>query len=369
MSKNDPKKAWESYCVNECATLVPLLTKLGFVLDTDQPHLIGERHLMQALTTVSGKKLILLGRRVQDGLRVVIKAASNAKGKAELRHDRACRLALERIRFSYQTFFSPREILFTQTRGFIISIQEFIPKDIPFIDRPLQEQFMLALASFKAQESAHAATHKHHRLIRKNFGDRDAAEYLRSFDSFIRITSLMVPHEKNLVSLLEQARRTLETNTYTIDQYGNFLTHTDFVPHNFRIKDGIVYLLDHASIRFGNKYEGWARFLNFMTLYNRPLEEALVRYVADNRTPEELLCLRLMRIYRLGEIIAFYASSLPQTSDNQHELQRRRVLFWGEVLRGTLNEQPLDEKIRTEYIAARDRLRSEDEVKRQQGLH
>ena len=52
-----------------------------------------------------------------------------------------------------------------------------------------------------------------------------------------------------------------------------------------------MYLLDHSSLRFGNKYEGWARFRNFTTFYNRPLEEALLLYMRNNRAEEK--CFRL----------------------------------------------------------------------------
>jgi thiamine kinase-like enzyme len=158
-------------------------------------------------------------------------------------------------------------------------------------------------------------------------------------------------------------------NHSRIDQYGNFLTHTDFVPHNFRIKDGTLYLLDFSSLRFGNKHEGWARFLNFMTLHNRELETLLVSYVKDNRSEEELESLWLMRLFRLGEIITYYVTTLDKSVDNLLTLNQSRVVFWSEVLKAELRNERVAESIVEEYRQQRDQLRTEEEKVRQVGLH
>jgi len=280
MNTNDPKGVWDAYVARERTALEPVLASLGYTLDHVQPHLGGERYLMQAITTHSGRKLILLGTRMSDGKRVVIKATGDTSGTRELEHERVCRQALKEINFAYQVLFSPEELLFTTVGARTIFIQAFIEQESTFLARPLTEQFALALKAFKAQESAHATTYKHQRLIERTFGRMDSVEYLKTFERF---------------GAPQAAYEFLQKNKDTIDQYSDFLTHTDFVPHNIRIANGKIYLLDSSSLRFGNKYEGWARFLNFMTLYNPALETALVQYVRDNRTPEESLALRLMR--------------------------------------------------------------------------
>ena len=81
----------------------------------------------------------------------------------------------------------------------------------------------------------------------------------------------------------------MEEHRTVIERYSGFLTHNDFVPHNLRVSGKEVYLLDYSSMLFGNKYESWARFLNFMIHHNRPLELALANYVRTNRGEEEYL--------------------------------------------------------------------------------
>ncbi len=366
--ETNTQEAWKEQASRELAELVPILRELGFELEAEQPHLLGERYLMQAVTTVSGRKLILLGKRKSDGKRVVIKATKADTGKWELMHERLCREVLGKIRFAYNTFLSPEEILFkTDVQGYTISIQAFIEQESPFTARPLKEQFALALKAFKAQEGAHATTYGHERLIEKTFGPRKE-DYLNEFSLFKKLI-LDEPTNTDLNSLLTEAETFLQANTEIIEQYGGFLTHTDFVPHNIRVQNGEIYLLDHSSLRFGNKYEGWARFTNFMALYNPELERALVEYVRLNRAPEELLSLKLMRVYRLGEIISYYTATIPRSSDNLLELNKARMRFWSEVLRAVLDDRQIDAETLSKYRETRDRLRSEEEKIRQKDLH
>jgi hypothetical protein len=355
MSDNS-RQLWEKYCASELAGVTPLLTEFGISLDDEQPHLLGERYLMQAVTTESGKKIILLGTMRESGKRVVIKATSDSAGMKELEHERTCRSVITEIKFAYKIFLTPEELIFTRKNGFLISIQAFIEQDSTFLKRLPRDQFFFALRAFEAQEGAHATTYEHIRLIKRTFGSMDAAGYLKTFDSF-------------KATLPSQARAFLKENIETIDQYGSFLTHTDFVPHNFRIVGEDMYLLDYSSLRFGNKYEGWARFLNFMTLYNRDLEQALLKYINDNRTPEESLSLKLMRVYRLSEIISYYTNAVEKSSDELQTLNKARVVFWTEALNAILSDHNLDEKIIEVYKMTRDSLRSTEEKIRQMGLH
>ena len=368
MTTNE-KELWETYKTRELSILTPILLNLGFELESDQPHLIGERYLMHAVTTKSGKKLILLGKRISDGKRVIIKATRDIYGIREIEHERLCRRLLQEIKFAYKTFLSPEELLFTKKDSFVISIQTFIEQESTFLNRPLPQQFSLALKAFKAQEAAHAATYEHARRIAKTFGAMDAEKYLSTFSEFVANILSTTSGKPDLENALREAQTRLEENKNTIQQYAHFLTHTDFVPHNFRIVGEDIYLLDYSSLRFGNKYEGWARFLNFMTLYNPDLEKALVTYVRENRTHEESESLKLMRLYRLGEIIWYYTRALEKSTDELLVLNKARAEFWTEVLKAQLKDIPLDEKILTAYKIARDALRSDDEKKRQKDLH
>ncbi len=369
MQNKDERREWDIYLKRELQGVLPILKELRFELEHFQPHVIGERYIMRAVTTEHGKKLILLGKRKCDGKRVVIKATSDPSGKRELLRERTCRKVLHAIHFAYDGFLSPEEIMHLQKGKYVISIHSFIEQKCPFLERPLEEQFFLALKAFKAQESAHAATYEQRRIIESTFGSQNAKGYLSAFKKFrIEISALLSKHA-DTQNLLKTGEMLLKTNCKTIDQYSRFLTHIDFVPHNFRIVDKDIYLLDHSSLRFGNKYEGWARFLNFMALYNPPLTQALEKYVLDNRTKEETLSLKLMRIYRLGEIIWYYTNTLNRSSGNLKVLNKKRIDFWAEVLRSVLEDTTLPKNIIEEYERTRDSLRSEEEKKRQVGLH
>lgn len=363
----DPKKAWEAYCTAELELLAPIFAEHGIALDAEQPHIAGERYLMQAVTTTSGRKLILVGKK--DGLKVIIKATRDAGGKKEIEHERRCREILAHIDFAGEIFNTPKEVARITAQGFLITVTEFIEQVSSFTERPLEEQFAFALSAFKGQESAHATTWNHRRLIGSIFEIRTAASYLHAFMKFranIEASGLDIDR---LLPLLDQAETALREHSETIEQYTGFLTHTDFVPHNIRIRNNTIYLLDHSSLTFGNKYEGWARFLNFMTLYNPALEDALVEYVQNNRTKEESVSLRMMRIYRLGEIIWYYVQATEKSAGDLRALNAARITFWSDVLKNILQDKKVPEEVRLAYIATRDSLRSEDEKKRQKGLH
>lgn len=369
MHTPDTQQTWDAYCTKELRAIAPVLKTLGYTLDDEQPHTVGERYLMQAVTTTSGRKLILLARRKSDGQRVVIKTTGDLAGMRELTHERECRHVLAQINFAYQIFHSPEERFFGTRNGRLISIQRFIDQESSFLARPLKEQFVLALEAFKAQEGAHATTYAHERLIRNSFGTMDSTRYLLAFARFKENIMRELPNGTVPHSLLDEASRQLGEGRDTIEQYCSFLTHTDFVPHNIRVKNGKIYLLDHSSLRFGNKYEGWARFVNFMTLYNPPLADALTEYVRLNRTPEESLSLKLMRVYRLGEIIWYYTDTLKKCSGNLCLLNEERVRFWTQVLKAVLHDEKIPPQILDRYRRTRDILRSEDEKLRQRELH
>ena len=379
MHDKNVKKKWEDYCMQMLVQLNPLLRSRGYELDHKQPHIMGERFLTRPI--MGGRKLVLLGRSIKDGTRVVIKASNEPKGIQELEDERWSREVLEEIKFAYQTFFSPRELAFFKThevKGFAILVTEFIEQERPFLARTLKEQFRLALAAFKAQEGAHATTYGHQSVM-KSIGKMRAVDYYIKAGEYRKIgayaqdlVGLVIDDEElypQLDTALNKAIEIIRNNEETLDRYGDFLTHWDFIPQNFRIRDEKLYLLDHLSIRSGNKYEGWARFINFMVLYNPPLADALVEYVHLNRTPEESLALKLMRVYRLMELIRYYASWLSQTDGNLHELTRTRIAFWTEVLQAVLDDKKVGDGIIEAYKKKRDALRGEEEKLRQKELH
>lgn len=358
----------ETYTNDELAIIKSIIYKLGFIIDEYQPHISGERNLMRAVTTKSGKKFILLGNRIEGGERVVIKVTKDSMGIEEIKRERICRDELKNIPFAYQIFSTPEELLFEKVDNYIISVQKYIEQKSTFLNRPIEDQFNIALRSFKAQEGAHAVTHKHKKLISETFGFVNSDWYLSSYKRFQKNISLCLPEKSNLQTLLDKGYDFLHVNKNTIEQYCNFLTHTDFVPHNFRVTNENIYLLDVSSLRFGNKYEGLARFLNYMTLYNRELEEAFLFYIKNNRTKEEYLSLQLMRVYRLGEIIWYYTNLLEKTSGNLNLLTNARIDFWASVLEAVLNGAYVSEDIVNEYKKTRNRLRDDDERKRQELL-
>lgn len=360
---------WKTYRDQELENVTPILKRIGYTLEEKQPHIQGERFLMQAVTTTHSQKLILIGRRTTDNLRVVIKISPNKNDADEIRHERICRRALERIEFAYTTFAHPQELFFGEQDGYVIFIQEFIEQPCQFLDRPHTEQFELALRAFKAQEGVRATTYAHHRFIKKIFGKKECRDYIHLFSQFKEGIQKKTPKNTHLLTALEQSQKEIEKHGTYIDQYADFLTHTDFVPHNFRIRDKTIYLLDHSSIRFGNKHEGWARFLNFMTLYNPTLEHAFTQYTKDNRAPEEAVSLRLMRLYRLGEILLYYTNTLSRSEGNLRILNEKRVELWATVLSSLLHETPLPQDTIETYKNERDALRSEEEKERQIGLH
>jgi len=347
--------------------ITQLLNRAGYTLNSHQPHIIGERFLMQNLTTTSGHKIILLGTD-RNGTPVVIKVASGTDGVAELEHERACRELLQTISFAYQRFHTPEEVAYWTEDGYTISIQQFIAQESMFIERPLPEQFTYALQAFKTQESARATTASHYQTIAQTFGIRTSQSYLNLTAGFIKqLAELKV--DEYILATCQEAHKHLVANKERIEQYCGFLTHTDFVPHNFRIHNDTMYLLDTSSLEFGNKHESWARFLNFMTLYNYKLEEALVAYVEHNRSPEERESLQLMRVYRLVEIITYYATTIPNCDGDLCALNQTRVEFWHSVLQAELQNQRIRRDLVEEYRITRDRLRSTDEKLRQKNLH
>ncbi len=367
----DAKRDWEDYVAHERARIVPLLAAQGITLDVEQPQTIGERYLTRPVG--SGRKVVFFGRQ-KDGARVVVKTSSELQGKDELLHEKRVHEMLTHIRFAYGTFALPEILRFDKEQGLLVT--EHIEQEKSFLERPLEEQFTIALDAFKVQERAHATTAEHWTALEHLMTSH--AYYIKPGE-YRKISA----YSRDLLGLLAQgtaAYEKLDTLTdRTIDavsayetaleRYDGFLTHWDFTPQNFRIKDGTLYLLDLTSMRFGNKYESWARFINFMTLYNPALARALVEYVRLNRTEDETQALRIMRAYRLLELIRYYATWLGKTTGDTRALAEARIAFWTDVLEAVLDDREVPAATIETYKEKRDALRTADEKKRQVGLH
>lgn len=371
MQSHNAQQEWERYRGRELDAGISVLKRLGFEIDLEQPHTGGERFLMAGQRDVGGGgyKLVLLGTRVSDHKRVVIKISSTREGIKEIQTERRAREILRLLKFAYQTLHAPAEILYVTNGAHTVSVTSHIEQQQNFLSRPLKEQFAFTLQALKAQESVHATTYSHTKTIRTIFGIWGAQDYLDSFEASLTTALKNAPYNQTLARSLAKARAFLTDQFDTIEQYCGFLTHADFVPHNLRVHDDNVYLLDSASLHFGNKYESWARFLNFMLLHNRPLEEALLCYVHENRTPEEELSLRSMRIYKLGKLIEYHAMAAAKSSGDLRLLSEKRVEFWRLALESLLENTPLLQEVITNYQHERDSLRSEEEKKRQEALH
>ncbi len=363
MSTLHTQHTWEEYRDRQLAMVVPMLADEGFVLNDEQPHIAGERAIL------SGPKLVLLGTRRSDDLRVVIKVTSDTEAARELSRERACRDLLHTMRFAYRTFHSPPEIMFGRHDAHTFLITALIPHDTPFIERPLEEQFFLALRAFEAQEGSQATTAEHLHEVRNAFELFDAARYVRSAERYADDVAALAPEHPRSAAAVRAAAAALADDAALLDRYGNFLTHWDLVPHNMRVHGNSIYLLDHTALRFGNKYEGWARFMNFMTLYHPALEEALDTYVRANRSEEEHRTLDRMRLYRLAELVWFYAARRATTDGDLRTLTNARIDLWGQVLAHRLAGEPVSEKLLSTYRRTRDTLRGEEEKRRQKDLH
>ncbi len=348
---------------DELKTVKALLKECHFDLDEIQPHISGERFLMQALTTVNGQKYILKGTYKNQS--VIIKVTRDEQGKNEINHERTCRQMLNQLKFAYDVFAVPEEVYHETIADYLVNAQLFIPQDKTFLERPLLEQFDFTIKAFGATERSRATTNKHIASITNIFGVYSLDNYLDNFTTFIATPQLNETSKKILTS----AYQIFNDKQVFVNQYNNFLTHTDFVPHNFRINNNRLYLLDFSAIRFGNKHEGWARFLNFMTLYNPDLEAACLTYFKNNRAAEENESLYLMRLYRLAELVIYYQKTLSRSHEELLSLNTARVVFWSDLLEATLNHSTISPGRRQEYIELRDRLRTPEEKLRQQGLH
>ena len=351
--------------MNKIATISALLKPLGFSLDEQQPYVSGERYLAIGM---AGGKLVLAGTRDGDGMKAIIKASCQKDGIKEIESEKSARDLMRSLSFADKKILIPEEFYYGTKDGYVFLIMRFIPQEKVFVAHSIEEQFFIALSAFEAQESFHATTYEHIRDIKKVFPVLSSAEYLSDFER-LKDSILRQYKDESLLSVLEKTEMFLKEHTIEIDRYANYLTHTDFVPHNFRLTEHTLFMLDcvpnYATIHFGNKYEGWARFLNYMMIHSPELELLLSKYVRDSRGEDEYLSLRLMRAYKITFLLDFYTKSLAKTSGNLHALTLARLSYWREALIAVIEDRSVSSEITQEYIETRNSLRSEEEKERQ----
>src|SRR3989344_7377159 len=348
--------------MNELPAISTLLGTLGFSLAKLQPYTSGERYLM------AGGKLVLAGTEAKSGTKVIIKASRNKDGKKEIESEKKSRDLMRSLAFADKKILIPEELYYGENGVYVFLIMRFIPQEKVFVAHTIEEQFFIALSAFEAQESFHATTYEHLRAVKDVFPMLSGAEYLNDFKR-LKDSILKKNPNESLRGELDKAEIFLKENTITVDGYANYLTHTDFVPHNFRLAEHSLYMLDcvpnYATIHFGNKYEGWARFVNYMLIHSPELEHLLTKYVRDNRGEDEYLSLRLMRVYKIAYLLDFYARSLIKTTGDLHELTLTRLAYWRGALEAILEDQTISKEVTEKYVATRNSLRSEEEKGRQ----
>ncbi|MDO8604237.1 MAG: hypothetical protein Q7K40_02435 [bacterium] len=358
MKSTQKNESLETTRKGEIEKISSILGEIGFSLKDDQPHLSGERYLM------TKDKLVLLGEHIKNNERVIIKTSKHPNGRKEIETEKNTRDLLKSLSFTKKNIMLPAELYYAEHDGFLVWITSYVPQEKVFVAHTLEEQFFLALRAFEAQEAFHAATFEHLRTIKNTFPVFDADKNVEKFEFFKKKIEENFPN-KNLSSTLETATHFLKSNKPIIDRYSRYLVHQDFVPHNFRIKNSEVYMLDCSAVYFSNKYEGWARFLNYMLIHNPKLEKLLTRYILDNRGEEEYLSLRLMRVLKVAELLEYYTRSLKKTEGNLRLLTEVRIEFWHDVLKALPTNKELADNIRSDYLTKRDSLRSVEEKERQ----
>lgn len=335
-----------------------VLAEHGFSLAEHQPYISGERFLM------AKSKLVLAGTCLENSAKAVIKISNLENGKKEIRDEKNIRDLLESLAFANKTISFPKEVFFSDEKTYTIWVTEYIEQEKIFVEYPLEEQFFMTLRAFEAQEAFHATTFEHTRAIAPVFEIFDQKKYQEVFHTFVETLEKEFGN-REATSTLSRAEKFFAENISIVNYYGRFLAHTDFVPHNFRIKNKEIYMLDCSAVHFGNKYEGWARFLNYMYIHNPTLERLLTEYIHTNRGEEEYLCLRLMRIYKAGHLLAYYARSLKDTTGDLHTLTELRLNLWNDILKCLLDDVTPKEKLATTYREKRNALRSPEEKERQ----
>lgn len=355
---NEKREAWRESLESELHDVTDIITSLGYTLDESQPHVSGERYLQGGAT-----KLVLNAQSAHG--RAVIKASRTRTGIEEIRREKQGRDSLALFSFASDALKIPAELHFGMHGEYCILITQFIEQKEVLFKKPLADRFFMALRALEAQESFHATTYEHLIEVQKHLPIYDAQTYIDSITSFA-IDASALP---GAVELMQRVTSELEQHRELLERYNGYLAHFDFVPHNLRIDGHTIWILDFSELRFGSKYESWARLVNYMLIHDQPLAEALLSYVAHERGDDEATALHLMRIYKAALLVAFYARTLAKTDDTFRELTQLRVDLWMGITRKLLDHAPFPEADAPTYIAKRNALRSAEETERQKGFN
>lgn len=341
--------------IDRLPEIAALLAPLSITLEPEQPHIGGEREIR------SRERLVLIARK--GDTRVLVKVALSPEATRDIKFEKEARDAFASLSFAENGLLLADEVFSGVLGGYYILITEFIEEDSPFITRSLSEQFFIALNALEAQEAFHATTFEHDRRVRKVFPVFSVETYLSEFRRFMENAKSFV----DITALFERTHALLAQSRTLLERYGGHLTHDDFVPHNMRLKGRSLYVLDLSAFRFGNKYDAWGRFVNYMMLHNPPLARLTLTYLKENR-PEEYPLLRVMRAYKLGQLINYYITLLPKTEGNFRTLTELRIRFWGDMLKDVLEDRETPIEAVDAFREARNALRSEEEKLRQKGF-
>ncbi|MBI2627913.1 MAG: hypothetical protein HYW71_00545 [Candidatus Niyogibacteria bacterium] len=342
----------------ELKKISPILSRLGFELEKKQLHIGGERIIL------SQKKLVLLGVEKSTGNHIIIKCSKFKEGIDEIKREKEVRDHLIKTKFALDELALPKEIFFGEKNGYIIFITKYIDQEKIFVEHSLPEQFFMALRALERQESFHATTYEHLNAVKNVFEVLTSQIYSERFDYFIKNINKNYKNSE-MPPLFEKTREFFKKNLNIINAYSYYLIHEDLVPHNFRINNSQIHTLDCASLHYGNKYESWARFLNYMIIHNPELENKLTQYIKNSRGENEYLCLRLMRIFKITQLINYHSGLLDKIEGNFLALTKMRLNFWLKIMSQLLEDKKISAEDHSDYIQKRDVLRSEEEKERQ----
>jgi hypothetical protein len=342
----------------ELKNISPVLSGLGFELEKKQPHIGGERMIL------SQKKLVLLCTEKSTGNRAVAKCSKFKEGIDEIKREKEVRSHLTNVKFALDELALPKEMFFGEKNGYLIFITQYINQEKIFVGYSLLDQFFMALRALERQESFHATTYEHLNIIKNTFDVQTPQNYSEKFDYFIK--NINKNCENSQISFLfEKTKKFFDENLKIIETYSYYLIHEDLVPHNFRIENLQIHTLDCASLHYGNKYESWARFLNYMTIHNPELENKLTNYIKNNRGENEYFCLRLMKIFKIAQLMNYHSGLLDKIDGNFLALTKIRLVFWSKFLSRLLEDKKISAAEHSDYIQKRNALRSEEEKERQ----
>lgn len=342
----------------EIKSLSKLLNSIGLGLEQDQPHVQGERFL------ASPDKLVLVGKRKKDGKKVIIKTSWQKRAKEEIKQEKKVRDIISSFAPFKKAILIPDEIYFGKKGKYQIFVTEFIDQEKVFISHPIKKQFETILEAFTKREVLNGNTFSEVRKMYKDFPFLGTLDYIKNFKTFQK-SVLSRYRTPGIEEAMNEGFKFFKENKSIINSEGEHLVHSDFAPHNFRLKGNSLYTLDCSAFIFGNKHEELARLLNYMSIHNPVLEKRIKKYIYQKRGRGAYLNLRLIRIYKILLLLNFYADALAKTTKDLLALTTHRIEYYEELLRVILQDRDLDPRMHQVYLENRDHLRSEEEKKRQ----